>query len=337
MHLFLFKKEKIFTKKYIEKNFRKWYSIFGAAVRTDLHIYCADHKRNRKGSGRVEQNHFIQSIEETYHTLTKAEKKVADYVLQNSRQVLFLSITDLADACQVGETSVYRFCRSMNMQGYQEFKMQLSLGMTETPEQEKLSESNELLGDTLKETAEKIMQSHLSALRETYCLLKQEELELFLKKIDKAKRVFFFGIGDSLLIAQEACHKFASITGKAYCISDPHMQVIAASSMTADDFAVMISYSGATKDNICTAKTAKQEGASVGCITRFRKSPLTAYSDVTLLCGAAEGPMDGGSVSAKVSQLYLIDLLYQEYYTRHYESCRKTREKVSRAIVEKIF
>lgn len=285
----------------------------------------------------MEQNHFVQCIEETYHSLTKAEKKVADFVLRNPRPVLFMSITDLADACQVGETSVYRFCRSMNMQGYQEFKMQLSLGMTETPEKENPPESNQMLGDTLKETAEKIMQSHLSALRETYCLLRQEELEVFLERIEKAKRVFFFGIGDSLLIAQEACHKFASITGKAYCITDPHMQAIAASSMTQEDFAVMISYSGATKDNICTAKTAKQEGASVGCITRFKKSPLTAYSDVTLLCGAAEGPMDGGSVSAKVSQLYLIDLLYQEYYTRHYEECRNIREKASRAVVEKIF
>lgn len=285
----------------------------------------------------MEQNHFVQCIEETYHSLTKAEKKVADFVLRNPRPVLFMSITDLADACQVGETSVYRFCRSMNMQGYQEFKMQLSLGMTETPEKENPPESNQMLGDTLKETAEKIMQSHLSALRETYCLLRQEDLEVFLERIEKAKRVFFFGIGDSLLIAQEACHKFASITGKAYCITDPHMQASAASSMTQEDFAVMISYSGATKDNICTAKTAKQEGASVGCITRFKKSPLTAYSDVTLLCGAAEGPMDGGSVSAKVSQLYLIDLLYQEYYTRHYEECRNIREKASRAVVEKIF
>ena len=65
----------------------------------------------------MEQNHFIQSIEENYHSLTKVEKKVADYVLQNPRQVLFMSITDLADACQVGETSVYRFCRDHEPSG----------------------------------------------------------------------------------------------------------------------------------------------------------------------------------------------------------------------------
>lgn len=284
----------------------------------------------------MEQNHFIQCIEETYHSLTKAEKKVADFVLRNARQVLFMSITDLADACQVGETSVYRFCRSLNMQGYQEFKVQLSLGMTDPQEKAKIPAGNELLGETLNETAEKIMQSHLGALRETYSLLKQDEVETFLEKMEHADRIFFMGIGDSLLIAQEACHKFASITGKAYCISDPHMQVITASSMTDRDFVVIISYSGATKDNICTAKAARQAGASIGCITRFKKSPLTAYSDVTLLCGASEGPMDGGSISAKVSQLYLIGLLYQEYFTRHYESCRKARERASRALVEKI-
>lgn len=93
----------------------------------------------------MEQNHFMQNIEETYHSLTKVEKKVADYVLQNPRQVLFMSITDLADACQVGETSVYRFCRTMNLQGYQEFKMQLSLGMSEQDEEWAPREDNQSL------------------------------------------------------------------------------------------------------------------------------------------------------------------------------------------------
>ncbi|MEH7111653.1 hypothetical protein V7124_04625 [Neobacillus niacini] len=35
-------------------------------------------------------------------------------------------------------------------------------------------------------------------------------------------------------------------------------------------------------------------------ITRFAKSPLTSYADITLLCGANEGPLQGGSLSAIV-------------------------------------
>ncbi len=51
--------------------------------------------------------------------MTKAEKKVADYILENAQEVLFMSITDLAAACKVGETTVFRFCKSMKLQGYQ--------------------------------------------------------------------------------------------------------------------------------------------------------------------------------------------------------------------------
>ena len=54
---------------------------------------------------------------------------MADYILQNPREVLFMSITDLAEVCEVGDTSVFRFCKTMNLKGYQEFKMMLSLSL----------------------------------------------------------------------------------------------------------------------------------------------------------------------------------------------------------------
>ena len=280
----------------------------------------------------MDQNHFMQNIEETYHSFTKVEKKVADYVLQNPRQVLFMSITDLADACQVGETSVYRFCRTMNLQGYQEFKMQ-----SEQDEEWAPREDNQSLEKTLKESAERLLQKHTEALEETYRLLNQESFEGFLERMEKARRIFFFGISDSQLIAQEAGNKFMSISGKAYSIADPHMQAVTAASMTEEDFLVFLSYSGATKDNIYTAKIARRAGAGIGCITRFQKSPLSAYCDVVLQSGANEGPMEGGSVSAKIGQMYLIDLLYQEYRRRNYETSRKYRENASKAVMDKLF
>ena len=67
---------------------------------------------------------LILQIQANYNQLTKAEKKVADYVVCNQEKIPYMSITDLADACEVGDTSVYRFCRTMELQGYQEFKMQ---------------------------------------------------------------------------------------------------------------------------------------------------------------------------------------------------------------------
>ena len=59
------------------------------------------------------QSDFLAKVHTMYNQFTKAEKKVADFILQNPKKVLFMSITELADECQVGDTSVFRFCRTM--------------------------------------------------------------------------------------------------------------------------------------------------------------------------------------------------------------------------------
>lgn len=274
---------------------------------------------------------FILQIQAAYNQFTKAEKKVADFVINNQQQVIYMSISDLADSCKVGDTSVYRFCRTMNLQGYQEFKMKLSLSQSTVIAEEK-TDTN-----ASKNMAETVMNLNISAIKETYTLLNMEEFEKVLHMFEKAKRVYFFGIGDSLLTAQGACNKFLRITNKVTCVTDSHMQAMSASTASPEDLFIIVSYSGATKDNILVANLAKKAGAGVVCISHFQKSPLTAYSDAILLCGADENPLEGGSMAGKMGQLYLMDLLYQEYYSRNYKACRRNNEKTSDAVLDKLF
>ena len=115
------------------------------------------------------------------------------------------------------------------------------------------------------------------------------------------------------------------------------MQTIVASTMSENEVAILFSYSGATKDTIQVAETVKKARAKIICITRFIKSPLTSYADLTLLCGANEGPLQGGSTSSEMSQLFLVDLMYTEYYRRYYDFCSKNNEKTCGSVVEKIW
>ena len=46
---------------------------------------------------------LILNIQSIYNQFTKAEKKVADYIINNQKEVLYMSITDLADECRVGD------------------------------------------------------------------------------------------------------------------------------------------------------------------------------------------------------------------------------------------
>lgn len=282
------------------------------------------------------QGDFLTKIRSASNQFTKAEKKVADFILQNPKKVLFMSITDVAEACEVGDTSVFRFCKTMELKGYQEFKMMLSLSLNENGDDPERYAGDITISDSFADAAQKVLNTNINALNETYSLLDEEVVEKVIDCLHEAKRIYFFGVGTSMLTAMKAMNKFLRIEPKVYCLQDSHMQAMAASMMDENDAAVLISYSGATKDTIHVAKTAREAGAKIICISRFIKSPLTAFSDYTLLCGANEGPLQGGSTSAEISQLFLIDVLYSEYYRRYFDKCSMNNEKTSAAVIEKL-
>ena len=282
------------------------------------------------------QGDFLVKMRTAYNQFTKAEKKVADYILQNPRDVLFMSITDLAEACQVGDTSVFRFCKSMELKGYQEFKMVLSLSLNENDKGSSRFSGNISLDDTFQELAQKVLNTNIHALTETHSLLDESVFNQAIDCLHEAKKVYFVGVGASVLTALKAANKFLRIEPKVYCIQDSHMQAMVASMMSPEEVAVVFSYSGATKDTIHVAQLAKQAGAKVICITRFSKSPLTSYADLTILSGANEGPLQGGSTSGEISQLFLIDLMYTEYYRRYFEVCSKNNERTSGSVLERL-
>ncbi|RJG24358.1 MurR/RpiR family transcriptional regulator [Paenibacillus thiaminolyticus] len=278
---------------------------------------------------------ILTRIHSMYNSFTNTERKVADYILEHTRSVIYMSITDLADACDVGESSIFRFCKSLTFKGYQEFKIALAHSITVENEIPQLTEQIGM-DDTIGQVASKVLTTNVNAINETYDLLKADDIEKAIDYMIQAERIHFFGVGTSLITALEAKNKFMRITRKTECSIDSHLQMMSAALMTERDVAIMFSYSGSTKDTIEVAKKAKEKGAKIISITRFVKSPLTLHSDVTLLCGANEGPLQGGSLSAKIAQLYLLDVLYVEYFKRTYQESIDNKESTANAVIEKL-
>lgn len=278
---------------------------------------------------------ILAYIHSRYNSFTNTEKKVADYILENTTDVIYMSITDLAETCGVGESSVFRFCKTLKLKGYQEFKIALAHSTTAENEMSQLT-SEVTMEDTIAELSSKILTTTVNALTETNDLIDSADIEKAVDYMIQGNRVHFFGVGSSLMTALEAKNKFMRITNKTECTIDSHLQIMSASLMTESEVAVLISYSGSTKDTIEVAKVAKERGAKIIAITRFAKSPLTSYADITLLCGANEGPLQGGSLTAKIAQLYLLDLLYMEYFKRTNDESRRNKELTANAVVEKM-
>ena len=53
---------------------------------------------------------------------------------------------------------------------------------------------------------------------------------------------------------------------------------------------------------------------------------------MVLLCGSNENPVQQGSVRAKVAQLVVMDVLFQEYRHRNQESCEAHVQSIASAL-----
>lgn len=266
---------------------------------------------------------------------TKSERKIADYVLQNDRSVLNMSITDLAEQCGVGDTTVFRFCKTLKLGGYQSFKMLLAQASVEKETVITLSDKV-AINDSTSDVCSKLLEGSIQALTETYQLLHACEIAQAVSYFGSARLVHFFGVGSSGVTALEAKNKFCRILPNVCFIEDGHMQAMTAALLGPEDLAVAFSYSGSTKDTIEVLRLAKQRGAKTICVTHFAESPLTAYADLVLLCGGNEGPFQGGSMAAKISQLYLLDILYTEFFRKNDTSCDENKRLSTRAISDRM-
>lgn len=279
---------------------------------------------------------LMNKITAAYSKMTKAEKKVADIVLSNPQDTLHATITDLAKMCDVGETSVFRFCRTLSLNGYQDFKLSLALS-TSAPSNSHAKDSVNILDSAdCKDTSSRILQTYKSALDTAFRALNFNAITKTVDLILSSKSVHLFGFGGSGVSASQAQNKFLRILPNIIYNNDSHTQLTQAALLSKGDLAIIFCNSGITKDCIEISKICHNNGASVAFATMFLKTPAVAYSDVILPCGANEGPMEGGSISAKTAQLFLIDILYAEVYKQLGEKALDNKKKTSQVITEKM-
>ena len=279
---------------------------------------------------------LMNEITIAYPNMTRAEKKVADIVLSRPQDLLHATINDLAKICTVGETSVFRFCRTLSLNGYQDFKLSLALS-TSLPDCTQSKDTINLLNSSgCEDTSRRILQIYKNALD---CALGSFHFDAISRTVDlilSARSTHFFGFGGSGTTANEAKNKFLKILPNIVYNSDSHIQLTQAALLGREDLAIIFCNSGITKDCIEIARICHTNNAHVVFATMFLKTPAAAYCDVILPCGANEGPMEGGSISNKMSQLLLVDILYAEVYRLLGDRALENKKKTSQVITEKM-
>lgn len=282
-------------------------------------------------------NEILVYIRSIYNSLTKSEQKVADAILNDNEKVIYSTITDFADICNVGDATVLRFCRKIGYKSYQSFKLDLAKEIANSGAEVIDIKDNEItFDDSLENIARKTANSNIFAINETLSLLNLKEMEKAVELLVDSRKVSFFGAGSSQTTALDAAYKFLRIGYDIATYSDYHIQLMQASLLTSTDVAIGISFSGSTKDTFEVLQTAKNAGAKIISITHHAKSPITRISDIVLLHGSKEGPLEGGLFPSKISQLIVIDVLYNAVFKCMKEAALSKKEITSKAISERL-
>ncbi|AVK64172.1 MurR/RpiR family transcriptional regulator [Lactobacillus sp. CBA3606] len=262
-------------------------------------------------------------IHEQYETLTRSEKKVADYVLKVGSQLMYATMSDIKMATKVGDATIIRFCQKLGFSGFSDFKIEIAKEDFTQKEQTRpadyYDDINRHLQDALTATAQ---------------LIDPNRLNQAIDLLSQAKSIYIFGVGGSAQVSESFASILLRVGVQATPVSDPHIQAQVASLFKSTDLVIGLSLTGRTKDTYDALKIAKNNQAKVIAITNNLNSPVAQLGDVVLQT-AIEEFLNGGSVAGRISQLYICDVLTQGYENRNQVDAVALREKVLRSILDK--
>lgn len=145
---------------------------------------------------------YKKKIQEAYHTLTKTQRKVAEYLIDNPSKITLMSADQIAKACGVGEATVIRFARSLGYSGYSQMKDEFQRALIVNLSSSKKVEDG--LKKTESETVLKeLLRTHLEVCNEMDVSELTKSLKRAAQLLKDSKDVYVFGEGAALVPALE--------------------------------------------------------------------------------------------------------------------------------------
>ena len=256
---------------------------------------------------------MLDRIKASLPSLAPAEQRVGKLVLADPRAFANLPITELADRAHVSKPTVVRFCRSVGYDGLSDFKLKLAGSVSEgVPFVHRSVDVDDKTSDVLVKVIDNTVAAFLKYRNDASSFAIQKATDALAAAEANGRRIEFFGVGNSGIVAQDAQHKFFRLGVNTVAYSDGHMQVMSASMMGPGDCVVVISNSGRTRDLMDACDIARKNGATTIVITASG-SPLAHLArDAGHIHLAADHPEGYDCYSPMVSRLLhlmIIDIL----------------------------
>ncbi len=225
-------------------------------------------------------------------SLNNLEMMVYHYVIKNRDTVMYMTIRELADAAGVSTTTVMRFCRKLNCDGYSEFRVRFKLYL----EQDEPQQTN--FGTS------EIISFFKSVNNDEFDTLLNKAVEIILS----SERVIFVGAGTSGSLAKYGARFFSNIGKFSNHIDDPYFPVT--NDMAKNALAIVLSVSGETEEILRFAGQFSLHRCKVMSITSHENSPLAKLADFNLSWHVPQTRIGGVyDITTQIPVIYILETL----------------------------
>ena len=195
---------------------------------------------------------------------TDVEILIYNYIMQNSQNIRYMTIRELADAVHVSTSAIMRFCKKLDCEGYAEFKVQFQMHLEEIKEKQPLNDISE------------IIHYFQSVNNEEF----EQNISQVAQLVSQAKQIIFVGIGTSGILGKYGARYFSNIGKFSYFIDDPFYPNIGG--ISDDAVVIMLSVSGETEQTLNLARFFLQQRCTLVSITNSTNSTLAKMSQYNL-------------------------------------------------------
>lgn len=246
---------------------------------------------------------LLDRVETLLDSLRPSEQSVARFVLRHPNLVISLSFPEIAARSGVSQPSVARFCRAVGFSGFRDFKLRLAQSLANGVP---FVHQDVGLLDSMADIGAKVFDRGISALVNARNHLDPDALQRATRLLVAARRIEFYGQGNSGIVAMDAQHKFFRLGVPTAAYSDPHVHAMSASLLGKGDVVVAISGTGRTRELIRSVQIARDAGAAIIAITASG-SPLANLAHVTLFVDAPEDLNVYAPMISRMVHLVMID------------------------------
>ncbi len=270
---------------------------------------------------------LLAELQNTAH-FNASEETVAQYILTNREQVLEMSIQTLSEHTYTSPSTIVRLCRKMGLKGFKDFKIKWSAelqkeynAITNVDPDFPFTED-----DAYGEIQKKILDLFTDSLNVTSQILSNDRVEKAVEYLLQANKIGIFAYGDTFLPALNFQNKLMKIDLPVHIAALPGENRHLATNFHEGDCAIVISYSGESKNNFYITQLLKQNEATVIVITGNTSSHIALLADMVLPVAKNESQsVKLSTFSSQVAIDYVLNTLYGCLFVSNYEKNQSKR------------